>query len=118
MGRVPCLRRRRANGAGPVSAPISPFLSLLKSPIPLSRVALPCLDSAMPPTHPAPALTLTPPRSMSQRHAAMSGGQVEVASLLILDFKADVTALNKNRKTPIEVAPQPTLDALRREGVL
>ena len=48
----------------------------------------------------------------------MSGGQVEVASLLILDFKADVTALNKNRKTPIEVAPQPTLDALRREGVL
>ena len=48
----------------------------------------------------------------------MSQGEAEVASLLILDYNADLTVLNKIKKTPVELAPKVTLDALRREGVL
>ena len=62
---------------------------------------------------------LVPPRPRPGRsHTAMSQGEAEVASLLILDYNADLTVLNKIKKPPVELAPKVTLDALRREGVL
>jgi 2,3-bisphosphoglycerate-independent phosphoglycerate mutase len=48
----------------------------------------------------------------------MAEGQVEVAALLLLDFHADATLQNRNKKTPMELASPVTLEALRRDGVL
>ena len=41
-----------------------------------------------------------------------------MASLLIVEYNADVKRLNKAKKTPIDVASPVVLDALRREGTL